>query len=356
MNESSFVAVIMAGGKGQRFWPLSTSDKPKQFLDLEQSGRTLIQRTFDRILPLAGSPQQILVATAAPYVDLVKEQLPDLPVGNILLEPEGRDSAPAVALASLEVEDRFGDVVTGFFSSDHQIHNEDVFLDVIHRASLLATETGGIVTVGITPTRPATGYGYIEAGESATHGGFRVTTFAEKPNAVKAQQYIDAGNFSWNAGIFVWQTGTILTELDRYAPELMKPLRQAFSSGTVAEVFPTLDKISIDFAVMEHTNKAYVIPGDCGWDDIGDWVALERLLEEKGGKQDTNTVIGKHVGLETDGNIIYTENPEDVIVTLGIENLIIVKRGNAILLARKDRVQDIKKVLGDERLAEFKVN
>ena len=354
---SDFVAVIMAGGKGQRFWPLSTSDKPKQFLDLEQSGRTLIQRTFDRILPLTGDAQHVLVATAQKYVTLVREQLPDLPLENILVEPEGRDSAPAVALASLAVEKRFGNAVMGFFSSDHQIHDTDTFLDVIKRAAELAKDTNGLVTIGITPTRPATGYGYIEAGEKAAHGGFHVTTFAEKPNAVKAQRYIDAGNFSWNAGIFVWQTSSILEELDRYAPELMKPLRRAFETNTVAQVFPTLEKISIDFAVMEHTQRAYVIPGDCGWDDIGDWVALERLLQDKAAhKQDTNTVIGKHVGLETDGNIIYTENPEDVIVTLGIENLIIVKRGNAILLVQKDRVQDIKKILGDERLAEFKVN
>lgn len=354
---SDFVAVIMAGGKGQRFWPLSTSDKPKQFLDLEQSGRTLIQRTFDRILPLTGDAQHVMVATAEKYVDLVREQLPKLPLENILVEPEGRDSAPAVALASLAVEKRFGDAVMGFFSSDHQIHEDEAFLDVIRRATVLAKDTSGLVTIGITPTRPATGYGYIEAGEEVAHGGFRVTTFAEKPNAVKAQQYIDAGNFSWNAGIFVWQTSSILEELDTYAPELMKPLREAFKNNTVAQVFPTLDKISIDFAVMEHTKRAFVIPGDCGWDDIGDWVALERLLQDKAAsKTDTNTVIGKHVGLETDGNIIYTENPEDVIVTLGIENLIIVKRGNAILLVQKDRVQDIKKVLGDERLAEFKVN
>lgn len=351
-----FVAVIMAGGKGQRFWPLSTTDKPKQFLDLEQTGETLIQRTFSRVLPLAGSANNIMVATAAQYVELVKEQLPHLPAQNILIEPVGRDSAPAVALASLTIRARYGNAVTGFFSSDHQIGNIEAFRDTIRRAIRLAEESAGIITIGIKPTRPATGYGYIEAGNPVGHSGYKVTTFAEKPNSVKAQQYIDAGNFSWNAGIFVWCSDSILEELDRYAPDLMRPLRAAFEAGTVAEVFPSLEKISIDFAVMEHTERAFVIPGDFAWDDIGDWVALERLIQQQTGEVSPNTVIGTHVGLETNGNIIYTEDREDVVVTLGVENLIIVKRGNAILLVHKDRIQDIKKVLEDERLQSFAVN
>lgn len=353
---SPFVAVIMAGGKGQRFWPLSTTDKPKQFLDLEQVGETLIQRTFSRILPLTGSATNILVATAAQYVDLVKEQLPELPESNILIEPVGRDSAPAIALACLTIEARYGNAITGFFSSDHQIGNVEVFRDTVQRATLLAQETAGIVTIGIKPTRPATGYGYIEAGEAAAHGAYRLSKFAEKPNSVKAQQYIAAGNFSWNAGIFVWQTATILEELDTHAADLMKPLRNAFENGKVSDVFPTLKKISIDFAVMEHTDRAYVIPADFAWDDIGDWVALERLIQQQNGAASSNTVFGTHVGLETNGNIIYTEDREDVVVTLGVENLIIVKRGNAILLVHKDRIQDIKKVLEDERLETLSIN
>ena len=353
---AAFVAVIMAGGKGQRFWPLSTTDKPKQFLDLEQVGETLIQRTFSRVLPLAGSATNILVATAAQYVNLVKEQLPDLPEQNILVEPVGRDSAPAVALASLTIRARYGNAVTGFFSSDHQIGDTAAFRDTVSRAILLAQESTGIITIGIKPTRPATGYGYIEAGEAVAHGAYRVTTFAEKPNSVKAQQYIAAGNFSWNAGIFVWCTDSILEELDHYAPSLMQPLRAAFDANTIAEVFPTLEKISIDFAVMEHTERAFVIPGDFAWDDIGDWVALERLIQQQTDEVSPNTVVGTHVGLETNGNIIYTEDREDVVVTLGVENLIIVKRGNAILLVHRDRIQDIKKVLEDERLLDFAVN
>ncbi|UCH26309.1 MAG: mannose-1-phosphate guanylyltransferase, partial [Trueperaceae bacterium] len=152
--------------------------------------------------------------------------------------------------------------------------------------------------------------------------------------------------------IFVWRSDVILSELDRFDPELMRPLRKAFDEDCIDEVFPSLKKISIDYAVMEHTDKAFVVPGDFGWDDIGDWVALERHLKQE---HETNTVIGSHVGLDASGNIVYTEDPEDIIVTLGVEDLVIVKRGNAVLLARKDRVQDIKKLLEDERLANFKV-
>ena len=342
----------MAGGKGQRFWPLSTADKPKQFLDLERSGNTLIQTTVERVLPLVDSLEDVFIATAERYVDLVKMQLPDLPEDNLIIEPVGRDSAPAVALASLSVHARHPDAVVGFFSSDHRIGEPEIFRKTVTEAVELAKTQNGLVTLGIHPTRPATGYGYIRAGE-AVGPGFRVAEFVEKPNAVRAQLYLEEGGYSWNAGIFVWPAQTILDELDTHAGELMTPLREAFTAGSVAEVFPTLKKISIDYAVMEHTDKAFVVPGDFGWDDIGDWVALERLLKRdrrKHDQPDPNTVVGTHVGLETQGNIIYTEDSSDVVVTLGVENLVIVKRGNAVLVIHKDRVQDIKELLGDERL------
>ena len=289
---SEFVAVIMAGGRGQRFWPLSTEARPKQFLDLSKSGRTLIQSTFDRVLPLAGSADNVYVATAERYLDLVKQQLPDVPEENLLVEPVGRDSAPAIALASLTIHRRTGGAITGFFSSDHRIGDPDSFQRSVTDAIALARARQALVTIGITPDRPATGYGYIE-----------------------------------------------------------HPLRDAVEQDRIDEVFPTLKKISIDYAVMEHTERAMVVPGDFDWDDIGDWVALERLLPKDDGI--ANTVVGKHVGMDAVGNIIYTEEPDDVVVTLGVENLVIAKRGNTILLVAKNRVQDIKKLLADERLVEL---
>jgi mannose-1-phosphate guanylyltransferase len=347
---NTFTAVIMAGGKGQRFWPLSTSDKPKQFLDLERSGRTLLQGTFDRLLPLVKSPKDIFIATASKYVDLVREQLPEIPMQNLIIEPEARDSAAAVAYASLTVHAHNPETTVGFFSSDHRIGNVAEFQNTVRQAINLASETNGLITIGITPDRPATGYGYIQAGKASTHGGFRVDKFVEKPNLAKAQRYIESGNYFWNAGIFVWSTKAILQELHSYAPDLMKPLQRAFDTKTVVSVFPTLKKISIDYAVMEHSQNVYVVPGNFAWDDIGDWVALERLLDSE---EEHNTVVGTHVGFEASNNIIYTENPDDVIVTLGVENLVIVKQGNTVFLVHKDRVQDIKKLLEDQRLAEL---
>lgn len=349
----------MAGGQGQRFWPLSTADRPKQFLDLSRRGRTLLQATFDRVIPLAGGPEHVLVSTAERYVALVREQLPEVPAANVLVEPTPRDSAPAIALACLLVEQRFGNVVTGFFSSDHEIGDADAFRDVAEAAARLADEEEGLVTIGITPTRPATGYGYIEVGEAvagrpddARHRGYRVSRFVEKPNLVTAKAYVTNRRHLWNAGIFVWRVRTALQELDRHDPDLMAPLRAAFESGRVPEVFPELKKISIDFALMERTDRALVVPGDFPWDDIGDWVALERLLAPYSLADGANTVVGRHVGLDASRNIVYTEDPEDVIVTLGVHDLVVVKRGNTVLLVHKDRVQELKALLADERLAE----
>jgi mannose-1-phosphate guanylyltransferase len=352
-----FVAVIMAGGKGQRFWPLSTPERPKQFLDLSHTGRTLIQATYDRVVKLAGDPDHVLVATGRRYVNLVREQLPMVPAVNLLIEPEGRDSAPAVALAALTVHARYGDVIMGLFSSDHEISDDDAFEATLRSAIDLAEERDGLVTIGIRPSRASTGYGYIEKGAPAGCG-FEVKRFVEKPNLRTAEAYSASGDYVWNAGIFVWSTGAILEELDRHAPELMQPLRRAFHESEIGKVFPGLTKISIDFAVMERTDRAYVVPGEFDWDDIGDWVALERLLRQHTDEEGveatgTNTVVGRHVGMDTSGNIIYTEDPDDVVVTLGVEDLVVVKRGNTVLLVRKDRVQDIKTLLQDARLAEL---
>lgn len=343
---ASFAAVIMAGGQGQRFWPLSTSDRPKQFLDLERRGRTLLQATFDRLLPLSGGPEGVYVATAARYVALVREQLPELPTANLLVEPTARDSAPAIALASLAIHRRTGSTTLGFFSSDHRIGDAPAFHAAVRQAIELAETKDGLVTLGITPTHPATAYGYIERGEAVARG-YRVRSFVEKPYLERARAYLEAGLYHWNAGIFVGRSDAILRELDAHAPEIMRPLRAAAAEGRVDEVFPTLPRISIDFAVMERTDHAYVVPVACDWDDIGDWVALERLLERDG---DANTVVGQHVALEASGNIVYTHAPHDVIVTVGVHDLVVVKHGNTVLLVAKERVADVKRLLEDNDL------
>lgn len=346
-HKQRFIAVLMAGGRGQRFWPLSTEKRPKQFLDLERSGRSLLQTTYDRVLPLVDSVEDVFVATAERYVGLIREQLPDLPDANLLVEPVGRDSAPAIALASLEIHERTGGAIMGLFPTDHRVADPETFRGVARVAIELARTENGLVTIGIEPDRPATGYGYIERGKR-TGTGYEVARFVEKPSKHKAEQYLATNQYFWNAGMFVWSTDAILAELDSHAPDLMEPLRKAFTSRTIETDFADLPKISIDYAVMEHTERAYVVPGDFGWDDIGDWVALERLLGTS--ESGANTVVGKHVGLQASGNIVYTEETEDVVVTLGVDNLIIAKRGNVLLLVHKDRVSDIKSLLADSEV------
>ena len=241
------------------------------------------------------------------------------------------------------------DVTLGFFASDHRIEDDAAFHVAVRDAITLAEREEGLVTLGIAPTRAATAYGYIERGQELAPG-FRVKRFVEKPNADKAAAYLAAGSFVWNAGIFVWRSDVILRELDALAPEIMVPLRAAIIERRLAEVFPALPATSIDYAVMERTERAFVVPVACGWDDIGDWVALERLLERGAAGDGPNTVVGKHVAHEASGNIVYTEDDDDVIVMVGVHDLVVVKRGNTVLLVAKDKVDAVKAVLADERL------
>ena len=369
-----FVPVIMAGGRGQRFWPLSTVDRPKQFLDLERSGRTMLQATYDRLLPLAQAHEHMYVATGSRYVPLVREQLEDLPGSNVIVEPTGRDSAPAVALASLALSERLGSVTLGFFSSDHRIEDEAAFHEAVRRAISLAVGEAGLVTLGISPTRPATAYGYIELGEPVRNG-FRVQRFVEKPDTETAAAYLRAGTFAWNAGIFIWRSDVILAELDQHAPDIMVPLRRGIDERRLPEVFPTLPARSIDYAVMEHTDRAFVVPVDCGWDDVGDWVALERVLQrgaERGGgvtagtsgagtgagaagtsaagMSAAGTGAARHVAREASGNLVFSEDEDDVIVTVGVDDLVVVKRGGTVLIVAKDKLELIKTLLSEGSL------
>jgi mannose-1-phosphate guanylyltransferase len=336
-----FYPVIMAGGSGERFWPLSTSERPKQFLDLERSGRSLLQATFDRLRPLLPSVEHLYVLAAERYAGLVREHLPEIPEANLLLEPVARDTAPAVALAALELEARHGQVILGLFPADHRVSDEEAFRVALRRALWQTQETGGILTLGVKPTYPATGYGYIQVGEGLRGGAYRVARFVEKPDEARAAEYLAAGSYYWNSGIYLCHAQTILEELARFAPAILTPLRQAHRQGRIAEIFADLPGISIDYAVMERTQRAYVLPSEFGWDDLGSWLALERLYR----KTLANTLFGEHEGLDSYGNIVYTSHADDLIVTLGVQDLVIVKRGGVVLVADKLRVQEIKKLM-----------
>lgn len=337
-----FFPVILAGGKGERFWPLSRQDRPKQFLSLDGSSRSLLQTTADRLLALAGDWSHLWVITASPIAPGIKEQLPQLHEQNLLIEPEGRDTAAAVAWTSMIIHQRYGeDAVIGFFPSDHWIANQEAFAHTLHAAIQLAISQPAIVTLGIKPTFPATGYGYIEQGEKIDNfldlSAYHVTRFTEKPDQETAAAFLSTGQFSWNSGMFVFRASVILSELRTHAPEIITPLEQ---QGTV--IYPQLPKKSIDYALMEKTSLAYVLPVEFGWDDLGDWNAIERLLQQE---KNPNVELANHIGLDTKGCIVYASNPEDAIVTIGLDDLVIVRDRQVTLIVKKERTQEIKQVL-----------
>ncbi|MDJ0590298.1 MAG: mannose-1-phosphate guanylyltransferase [Pleurocapsa sp. MO_226.B13] len=339
--KTQLIPIILAGGKGERFWPVSRLKRPKQFLCLDGSGRSLLQATADRLLDLAGGWENLWVITSEIIASGVKEQLPDLPESNILVEPQGKDTAPAVAWATLEVAQKYGkDAIVGFFPADHWIEDTLAYQKTLQTAARQAAFEPSIVTLGITPNQPATGYGYIEQGaEKASFDGlpvYQVTRFTEKPDKTTAQSFIDTGKFSWNSGMFIFKAEVVLDELKKYAPDLLHLLLE---KGP--EAYPELDKESIDYALMEKTQLACVLPANFGWDDLGDWNGVERLLK---GDRD-NVELGTHIGKNTQDAIIYTSDDDEVIVTIGLKDVVIVRDGNVTLVVDKDHTQDIKQVV-----------
>jgi mannose-1-phosphate guanylyltransferase len=339
--DKSLIPVILAGGKGERFWPLSRRQRPKQFLSLDGSGKSLLQATADRLITLAGDWEKLWVVTAAPMAEGVREHLPQLPETTLLLEPEGRDTAPAVAWATLEIARRYGeDAVVCFFPADPWIEDQQAFQQTIDAATEMASAQPSIVTLGITPSYPSTGYGYIEQGEqTGTFGGFpvyKVTRFTEKPDRETAESFLATGRFSWNSGIFIFRAGVVLEELRTHAPEIIGPLEEKGSAA-----YSQLPKKSIDYALMEKTQLTYVIPASFGWDDLGDWNAIERLFKGDA----PNVELAHHVGMDTQGAIFYASGEDEVIVTIGLEDLVVVRDRNVTLIVKKDRTQEIKQVL-----------
>ncbi|MEL7036542.1 MAG: mannose-1-phosphate guanylyltransferase [Cyanobacteria bacterium J06592_8] len=335
------IPVILAGGKGERFWPLSRIERPKQFLSLDGSGESLLQTTANRLLSLAEKWDGLWVVTSTLLADGVHQQLPQLPQENILAEPQGRDTAPAVAWTTIEIARRYGeDAVIGFFPADHWIGEPEIFEKTLRAAKQLAVTQETIVTLGVKPSYPAIGYGYIEQGEQVgVFDGFpayRVERFTEKPDLQTAEKFLSTGKFSWNGGIFVFRAGVMLQELRTYVPDLVKALEE---KG--AEAYSGLEKISLDYALMEQTQKTCVFPVEFEWDDLGDWNSLGRLHESK----DSNVELAHHVGLDTKNSILFSQNDEDIIVTLGVEDLLVVREGNVTLIANKERTQEIKQLL-----------
>ena len=336
----------MAGGVGSRFWPMSTPEYPKQFVDVLGTGKTMIQMTVERFAPLCPK-ENFWVVTSKDYVPIVKEQLPELPEKNILAEPAMRNTAPCIAYACWKIrqKDPYANVVVT--PADALVLDTDEFQKVIGKALDFTSSERRIVTVGITPTRPETGYGYIAAGQKhGDTGVLKVDSFREKPVLEVAQEYLEAGNYLWNAGIFVWNINTITDSLRIFTPDLaakMDTMAEAFDTETEYEtinaIFPTCEKISIDYAVMEKASYIYTIPGDFGWSDVGTWGSLWTLLRHDSGG---NAVVGDNVHLnECKGCIVHAPGASSVVLQ-GLEDCIVVERDGRLLICKLSQEQRIK--------------
>jgi mannose-1-phosphate guanylyltransferase len=339
----------MAGGKGERFWPLSTPEEPKPFIKILGS-ETLIQQTVHRVRPLV-SVEQILVILGKEHLALAREQLPQLPEQNFIVEPMGRDTAPCIGLASLQLEKRDPESIMIVIPADHYIPDQDKFLSTLTLAVEAARPGSYIVTLGIKPTRPETGYGYMLVGnQKITLQGrdvFEVQKFVEKPDFATAAKYVEEGSYYWNSGIFIWKNTTLQNLLSRYMPALWQGLdriKSSLGSPEEEEVlrreFTQFERISIDYGILEKAPQVLMIPADFRWDDVGTWKALDRVLplDENG-----NIVVGNHRGVETKGCIIYAK--DIFISTFGISDLVIVSSQGKVLICHKDLAPDLKKLL-----------
>src|SRR3990170_2787415 len=348
-------AVIMAGGSGTRFWPLSREKMPKQLLRIG-GGDTLICETVGRILPLV-QPDDIFIVTNQSLADTIGFQLSskfEKPWDkNFILEPEARNTAPALGLAALHLERIDPESIMIVLSADHSIRKTDEFLKVLRKA-VEAAKNDFLVTIGIKPDRPETGYGYIKAGEVVdssslvAHGDVhKVEAFVEKPNIETAKEYLKNGHYYWNSGIFIWKTRTLLSEIEKHAPTLYEGLsniRKSIGSGgesdVIREVFKKIEPISIDYAVMEKTERAAVIPADIEWSDVGSWTALDDVSDRDGSG---NVITGNVIDIGSSDSIIYAE--KRLVATIGLNNAVVVDTPDATLVCSNDRAQDVKKVV-----------
>ena len=338
--------VIMAGGIGSRFWPMSTPDYPKQFIDVLGVGRSLIQLTVDRLKPLC-PVNHMWVVTSQKYIAIVKEQLSELPTENILLEPEGRNTAPCIAYACWKIQKLHPNANIVVTPSDALVINTQEYQSVLSKALAFTSDKDAIVTIGIRPNRPETGYGYIATAESKPiEGIYKVASFKEKPQLETARQYVSAGNYFWNAGIFVWNIDTITKAIREFQPKLadiMDCIYPAFytedETYAVKKLFPTCDKISIDHAVMEKSASIYTLPAEFGWSDLGSWGSLRMVLEKdiKG-----NAKVGNNIHMyDCHDCVIHVTNGNQVVVQ-GLDGYIVAERNGRMLICSLKEEQRIK--------------
>lgn len=344
-------ALIMAGGKGERFWPRSRVTLPKQFLSLTDDGKTMIQLTVERIRPLV-ELEDIYIATNKNYKELVKQQLPGLPEENILCEPVGRNTAPCIGLGAVHVAAKYDDAVMIVLPSDHLIKHNDIFTETFTNACELAEQGENLVTVGITPNYPETGYGYIKYDNTVKSGeSYPVQSFVEKPDLETAKAYLADGSYLWNSGMFVWRISTILECFKKYMPSTFDGLcriKEAIATAdeeTVLEKeFPGLESQSVDYGIMEKAENIYTLAGNFGWDDVGSWLAVGRIKEND---EDGNVVNGNVVTVNTKNCVI--EGDKKLIAAVGLRDIVVVDTQDATLITTKENAGEIKQVLAKLR-------
>lgn len=344
-------ALIMAGGKGERFWPRSRVNLPKQFLSLTDDGKTMIQLTVERISPLVDI-EDVYIATNENYKALVKEQLPELPEENILCEPIGRNTAPCIGLGAVHVAKKYDDAVMIVLPSDHLIKNNDIFKETFEQACSKAEAGNNLVTVGIMPNYPETGYGYIKYDKGAAdNGSYPVERFVEKPNLETAKRYVSEGTYLWNSGMFVWKVSTILSCFDSYMNSTYQGLIKIKESvGTpdyqkvLEKEFPELESQSVDYGIMEKASDIYTFAGNFGWDDVGSWLAVGRIKEND---SEGNVINGNVVAVNTKDCVI--EGADKLIATVGLRDIIVVDTKDATLISTKENAGEIKQVLAKLR-------
>jgi mannose-1-phosphate guanylyltransferase len=347
MSTDHFWAVIPAGGAGTRLWPLSRAAAPKFLHDLTGSGRTLLQATWDRLVPLTGD--RVLVVTGTAHVDAVRGQLPDLPGDQLLAEPAPRDSMAAIGWAAALLETRDPEAVLGSFAADHVIRDEGEFRACV-TAAVDAAADDLVVTIGIEPTHPATGFGYVELGERLGDGpAHAVAQFVEKPDRERAQEYLATGRFRWNAGMFVVKARVLLDLLAQWHPDLAAGLRAlAADPSRLDETWPGLEKIAIDHAVAEPAaaaGRVAVVPGGFGWDDVGDFASLAQLLPDAAGMPGVQVLGAADTVRVADATGVVVPGTGRVVALVGLDDVVVVDTPDALLVVAKDRAQEVKSVV-----------
>ncbi|HLY66569.1 MAG TPA: mannose-1-phosphate guanylyltransferase [Chloroflexota bacterium] len=343
--------VILAGGSGTRLWPRSRRQRPKHLLELV-SERSMLQETFDRVND-AVPAGNVLVVTEQSHAHLIREQLPELPPENILVEPARRGTGPAIGWAAVHIQHRDPDGVMAIFPSDHVIVRRDEFLSVLLLAGELAASTNALLTFGIQPQAASTEFGYIHRGEQhSKHDGrpvYWVESFKEKPEAQRARDFIESGEYFWNSGMFCWKASAILKEIERCMPELSRGLHQlaegigsADEEAVVRKVYPSLPKDTIDYGVLEKSKQVLVVPADIGWSDVGTWSALLEVLASES-EANVSLAGGELLAIDTRRTLVCA--PNKLVATVGVEDLVIVDSDTALLVCHRDRAGEVKQIV-----------